>query len=85
MFPSPSPKPQLQPRPAPHESPASKPPAPLFQTPEGPRTVTVKEHALVLLPSRERVPLPCPDLPTLVTSVCDAVIVSRPSPWRSGH
>ncbi|KIY96955.1 ubiquitin carboxyl-terminal hydrolase 5/13 [Monoraphidium neglectum] len=40
---------------------------------EGPRTVTVKEHALVVLPSRERVALPCPDLPELVIGVCDAV------------
>jgi hypothetical protein len=44
--------------------------------------VTVKEHALVVLPSRERVALPCPDLPELVIGVCDAVTVGRG--WRDG-
>jgi hypothetical protein len=37
--------------------------------------VTVKEHSLVVLPGREEVPLPCPDLPELVIGVVDAVIV----------
>ena len=43
---------------------------------EGPRTETVKEHALVLMPGREAVPLPCADLPELVIGAVDAVIVS---------
>jgi ubiquitin carboxyl-terminal hydrolase 5/13 len=34
-----------------------------------------KEAALVVLPGRERVPLPCPDLPELVLGVVDAVMV----------
>lgn len=38
--------------------------------------MTVKEHALVVLPGREVVPLPCPELPELVSAIADAVIVS---------
>jgi len=38
--------------------------------------VTVKEHSLVILPSRVTLQLPCPDLPELVIGVVDAVIVS---------
>ncbi|KAI8465117.1 MAG: hypothetical protein J3K34DRAFT_473698, partial [Monoraphidium minutum] len=41
---------------------------------EGPRTTVVKEHALVMLPGREAVALPCADLPELVIGALDAVI-----------
>jgi ubiquitin carboxyl-terminal hydrolase 5/13 len=35
-----------------------------------------KESALVVMPGRQRVPLPCPELPELVLSAIDAVVVS---------
>jgi hypothetical protein len=36
----------------------------------------LKEHAVVAMPSRARVALPCPDLPELVINVVNAVMVS---------
>jgi hypothetical protein len=54
-----------------------------FCSAEGPKTMTVKEHALVVLPSREEVALPCPDLPELVINVVDAIIVRRGG-WQDG-
>jgi hypothetical protein len=35
-----------------------------------------KTSALVVLPGREVVPLPCPDLPELVINVVNAIVVS---------
>ena len=35
-----------------------------------------KESALVVMPGRQRVPLPCPELPELVLNAIDAVVVS---------
>jgi hypothetical protein len=44
----------------------------------------MKEHSLVLLPGREAIALPCPELPELVNNVVNAVIVSA-GPWGRGH
>ena len=34
-----------------------------------------KESALVVLPGRERIPLPCPELPELVINAVNAIVV----------